>query len=149
MNLTSFFSLSPNSDIGIMVTNFDMMVKNKKKVAIPAKVSAHSTQVAEYFTYSILVSCMGNNGVSKVGTMIRYLFTQSAITMKKEAMAIQVGFLVFGNATIKIGSMIPAKFAKRNHQPYSAGLNIFSITSLFHFSEPYQSVRYSEKVKYP
>ena len=65
------FSLSSNSEIGMMVTNFDMSVKNKKKVAIPANVKAHSTQVGEYFTYSNLVSCIGSNGDSRVGTIMR------------------------------------------------------------------------------
>ena len=101
---------------------------------MPANVSAHSTQVAEYFTYSILVSCMGNKGDSSVGTMIRYRFTQSAITIKKEAMVIQVGCSGFWNSNNQISvSMIPATLANKNHQPYFAGLNNFSITSLFPF----------------
>jgi len=95
-----------------MVINFDSRVKNKKKVAIPANVKAHSTQVAEYFTYSILVSCIGNKGDSSVGTMIRYLFTQSAITIKNEASAIQFVFLVLGKATLNMGSNIHATLAK-------------------------------------
>ena len=33
---SAFFSLSPNSDIGIIVTNFEIRVKNRKKVATPA-----------------------------------------------------------------------------------------------------------------
>jgi len=92
---------------------------------------------------------MGSKGDSRVGTIIRYRFTHSATTIKKDANAIQVGFLVLGMATISMGSNIPATLENRKNQPYFAGLNIFSITSLSHLAEENQSVRYSENVKYP
>ena len=57
--------------IDTVVQDFRVNIKNKKKVAIPANVNAHSTHVGEYFTTSNLVSCIGSNGDSSVGTIIR------------------------------------------------------------------------------
>ncbi len=69
---------------------------------MPAKVNAHSGQVAEYFTYSCLVSCIGTKGDSSVGTIIRYLFTHNAMTIQNATSEITLGVRVLGMATISI-----------------------------------------------
>jgi len=40
----------PNLIPALQLQTFEIMVKNKKNVAMPAKVKAHSGHVAEYFT---------------------------------------------------------------------------------------------------
>ena len=79
--------------------------------------------------------------------MIKYRFTHMASTMIKAAAVIQLVLRVAGMATIRIGNRIPAILAKRVHQPYSPGLNHLWISSLSHFSDPNQLVKYSENVK--
>ena len=77
---------------------------------MPAKVNAHSGQVAEYFTYSALVSCTGTNGDSSVGTIMRYRFTHNAITIINETSAIRLGVLVLGIDIIVIGIIMPERW---------------------------------------